>query len=52
MKTCWLAFDITDMFSSIENQSGVERVRHKLNQFVDKIDEPVECVVENLEICL
>ena len=44
--------DITNMFPSIDNQSGVERVRHKPNQYAHKIDVPVECVLEALEICL
>ena len=47
-----VSFDIINMFPSIDNQSGVESVRHKLNQYAHKIDVPVECVVEALEICL
>jgi hypothetical protein len=47
-----VSFDITNMFPSIDNQSGVERVRYKLTQYADKLDVPVECVVEALEICL
>lgn len=47
-----VSFDITNMFPSIDNHSGVEKVRHKLNQYAHKIDVPVECVVEALGICL
>ena len=45
-----VSFDIINMFPSIDNQSGVERVRHKLNQYAHKIDVPVECVVEALSV--
>ena len=47
-----VSLDITNMFPSIDNQSGVERVRYKLTRYADKLDMQVECVVEALEICL
>ena len=47
-----VSFDIMNLFPSKANQLGVERVRHKLNQYAYKIDVPVECVVEALGICL
>ena len=47
-----VSFDIVNMFSSIDNKIGVERVRKKLFKFSEKFDVPVECIVEALEICL
>lgn len=47
-----VSFDIVNMFPSIDNKIGVERVRKKLLQFSEKFDVPVECIVEALEICL
>ena len=46
-----VSFDIVNMFPSISNKIGVERVRKKLTQFLGKFDLPVECIVEALEIC-
>ena len=40
------------MFPSIDNDTGIERVRRKLMDFVDKFDVPVECIIEALELCL
>jgi hypothetical protein len=47
-----ISFDIMNMFPSINNKIGVERVRNKLTEFSDKFDVPVECIIEALEICL
>ena len=47
-----VSFDIVNMFPSITNVIGVERVRKRLTQFSEKFDVPVECIVEALEICL
>jgi hypothetical protein len=40
------------MFPSIDNQTGIERVRCKLSQYAEAFDVPIECVIEALEICL
>ena len=47
-----VSFDIINMFPSIDNDTGVERVRCKLTEFSDSLDVPVECIIEALEICL
>ena len=47
-----VSFDIINMFPSIDNDTGIERVRRKLMDFVDKFDVPVECIIEALELCL
>lgn len=44
-------FDIVNMFPPINNKTGVGRVCNKLMQFSEKLDVPVECIVEALEIC-
>ena len=40
------------MFPSIDNQTGIERVRCKLSQYAEAFDVPIECAIEALEICL
>ena len=40
------------MFSPIDNKTGVERVRSKLEEVADRFDLPVKNIVEALEICL
>ncbi len=40
------------MFPSIDNQTGIERVRCKLSLYAEAFDVPIECVIEALEICL
>jgi hypothetical protein len=47
-----VSFDITNMFPSIDNQTGIERVRCKLSQYAGAFYVPIECVIEALEICL
>ena len=47
-----VSFDIVNMFPSIDNKIGVERVRKKLVQFSEKFDVPVDGIIEALEICL
>ena len=43
-----VSFDIINMFPSIDNDTGVERVRCKLTEFSDSLDMPVECIIEKL----
>ena len=40
------------MFPSIDNQTGIERVRCELSQYAEAFDVPIECVIEAFEICL
>ena len=40
-----VSFDIVNMFPSINNKIGVERVRKKLMGFSDKYDLPVGCII-------
>ena len=47
-----VSFDVINMFPSIDNRIGVERVSKKLQDFSDKFDVPIKCIVEALEICL
>jgi hypothetical protein len=47
-----VSFDITNMFPSINNQTGVERVQRKLYEYASNFDIHVECIIEALEICL
>jgi hypothetical protein len=47
-----VSFDITNMFPSINNHTGVERVQRKLYEYASNFDIPVECIIEALEICL
>jgi hypothetical protein len=43
-----VSFDITNMYPSIDNQTGIERVRCKLSQYAEAFDLPIECVIEAL----
>ncbi len=47
-----VSFDITNMFPSIDNQTGIERVRCKLSLYAEAFDVPIECVIGALEIRL
>ena len=47
-----VSFDITNMFPSIDNQVGIERVRCKLSEQANNFDIPVDCIVDALKICL
>ena len=47
-----VSFDIINMFPSIDNKTGVERIRSKLIEVSDRLNLPVECIIEALEICL
>ena len=47
-----VSFDIINMFPSIDNKTGVERVRSKLMEVLDRLGLPVECIIKALEICL
>ena len=40
------------MFPSIDNKTGIDRVRSKLECISDEFEVPVECIIEALEICL
>ena len=39
------------MFTSIDNQTGIDQVRCKLLQYAGAFDVPIECVIEAMEIC-
>lgn len=47
-----VSFDIVNMFPSIDNSTGVERVLKKLESCSSKFDIPVPCIIEALQICL
>ena len=46
-----VSFDVVNMFPSIDNKSGMETVKHALNERLSK-NPPTSCLIEALSICL